>query len=72
MTGLRDSIPAIISARNKAGAATPRGRRLSLLVEQIENGVPVTQTLAELNQLAADGGNFIYANHSRADSKGAL
>lgn len=67
MTDLRSMIPSIIARRQAVGAGTPTGRRFSTLIEQIENGVSPADTLAELDQLGRDGGEFVYANHSRAN-----
>lgn len=63
MTDLRSTIPALIARRQTVGASSPEGRRLSLLVEQIENGVSPAQTVAEIEQIQRDGGRYIHANH---------
>lgn len=57
------AIPEIIACRNKIGASTDLGRRLSTMVEQIQNGVSVKQTIAEIQQIQADGGVFVFENH---------
>ena len=72
MNGLQNLIPPLIARRAIVSATSPTGRRISTLIEQIENGVSPANTLAELDQLGRDGGEFVYANHSRADSKGAM
>lgn len=54
---LRSTISALIAHRVKLGASTPIGRRLSMLVEQIQR----------------DGGQYVHANHGAGDhSKGAM
>ena len=63
MTDLRSTIPALIARRQVVGASSPIGRRLSMLVEQIENGVSPVQTVKEIEQILADGGEYIHANH---------
>lgn len=50
-------------ARPDVGAASPKGRRVSLLIEQLENGVPSTQTIAEIAKIQKDGGRYVHANH---------
>lgn len=61
-----DLIPGIIIARSRYGAYTPIGRRLSMLAEQIKNGVPFAQTVKEINQLKLDGNGYIHSNHGAA------
>jgi 2,4-dienoyl-CoA reductase-like NADH-dependent reductase (Old Yellow Enzyme family) len=68
MTDLRSTIPALIARRQAVGAATPIGRRLSLLVEQIEGGVSPAQTVAEIAQIQRDGGEYIHANHMKGEA----
>lgn len=65
-------IPGLIAQRSVFGASSPTGRRISTLIEQTENGVSPGDTLAELDQLSRDGGEFVYANHARSHSKGAM
>jgi len=69
MTDLHSTIPAIITRRNAVGADSFEGKRLSLLKEQIENGVSPVQTIAEIMQIQRDGGRYIPEHHSY--SKGA-
>jgi len=70
MTDLRSTIPDIIARRATVGASTPIGRRLSLLVEQIGNGVSPAQTVAEIAQIQRDGGRYVHEHHGH--SKGAM
>lgn len=60
----------IIARRVKVGADTPEGRRLSMLKEQLENPtVPasqVAQTIAEIEQIQRDGGQYVHSNHGAA------
>ena len=71
---INELIKGLIARRNHpdVGASSPEGRRISTLIEQLENGVPSAQTIQEIKQIRKDGGVFIYANHTRADSKGAM
>jgi hypothetical protein len=55
--------PAIIARRVKVGANTPTGRRLSMLVEQLNNGVSPVQTIREIEQIQRDGGQYVHGNH---------
>lgn len=66
MTDLTEARKYAIEARRLAGANTPTGHRLSTLIEQMENGAPTAQTLAELDQIRRDGGLYIHANHGAA------
>lgn len=62
----RDMIPALIAQRLKAGASSPIGRRISTVVEQLENGVSPLQTLREIEQIQRDGEVFVYDHHRAA------
>lgn len=68
MTDLRSTIPALIARRQVVGASSPEGRRLSLLIEQIENGVSPVQTVKEIEQIIKDGGEYIHANHMKGEA----
>jgi len=68
MTDLRSTIPALIARRKEVKAGSPEGRRLSLLIEQIENGVSPVQTIKEIEQILADGGEYIHANHMKGEA----
>lgn len=65
---LRGLIPGLIAQRSVFGAGSPTGRRISTLIEQIENGVSPHDTLLELDQLGRDGGEFVYANHMKGEA----
>ena len=58
-----DLIKSLIARRVKIGASTPIGRRLSMIAEQIRNGVSPAQTIAEIEQIQCDGGRYVHANH---------
>lgn len=70
MTDLRSIIPALITQRNLAGSSTPIGRRLSTAIEQIEIGLCPLQTIAEIEQIRLDGGQYVHEHHGH--SKGAM
>jgi hypothetical protein len=53
----------LIAKRVQVGADTPIGRRLSMLVEQINNGVSPVQTIREIEQIQRDGGQYVHGNH---------
>lgn len=63
MTDLRSTIPALIARRQTVGADSFEGKRLSTLIEQIQNGVSPVQTVKEIEQIIKDGGEYIHANH---------
>lgn len=73
MTDITEARKYAVEARRLAGAHSPTGRRLSILIEQMENGAPTSQTLAELDQIRRDGGRYIHANHGAGShSKGGM
>jgi hypothetical protein len=53
----------IVTLARKAGFHTPTGKRLSMIAEQIRNGVNPSRTISELEQIKRDGGRYIHANH---------
>ena len=53
----------LIAARECVGAASPIGHRLSTLGEQIKNGVSVGATLAAIEQLKRDSGEYVHSHH---------
>jgi hypothetical protein len=60
----------LIEKRRVVGATSPYGRRLSMLVEQLNNGVSPVQTIREIEQIQRDGGRYVHANHF--PSQGAM
>lgn len=60
-----DLIASIIAKRVQVGAGTPIGRRLSMVVQQMENGISPAATLREIEQINRDGGSYIHANHGK-------
>lgn len=66
MTDLHNPIPSLIARRVQIGADSPEGRRLSLLVEQLENPEArslIPNTIREIEQIRANGGRYVHANH---------
>jgi hypothetical protein len=58
-----DLAKALIAKRVQVGATTPIGRRLSMVVEQLANGVSPAQTVKEIEQIQRDGGQYVHGNH---------
>jgi len=58
-----DLTKALIAKRVQVGATTPIGRRLSMVVEQLANGVSPAQTVKEIEQIQRDGGQYVHGNH---------
>lgn len=67
MTDLRSTIPALIARRQAVGASSPEGRRISILIEQIQDRMApadmIARTIQEIEQVRRDGGEYIHANH---------
>lgn len=79
MTDLRSTIPALIARRGVVGADSFEGKRLSTLIEQIDNGVSPVPTIAEIADIRANGyqppdfaAMIAEGRHLRSHSKGAM
>ncbi|SFM24498.1 hypothetical protein SAMN03159423_0205 [Bradyrhizobium sp. NFR13] len=60
---MNDLTKALIAKRVQVGATTPIGRRLSMVVEQLANGVSPAQTVKEIEQIQRDGWQYVHGNH---------
>jgi hypothetical protein len=69
---ISELIKGLIARRNHpdVGASSPEGRRISTLIEQLENGAPSAQTIKEIEQIRRDGGQYVHEHHDH--SKGAM